>query len=92
MKKERIKNYKKTSEILKVLGHPIRLQMVDGLINNECNVNNIAESMNLPQSTVSQHLGILRSRGIVSAKKEGVKTCYRINDRKVVKIVEIFRE
>ncbi|MCK5708748.1 MAG: winged helix-turn-helix transcriptional regulator [Candidatus Aureabacteria bacterium] len=85
-------NYEKESEILKALGHPIRLKMVEGLMNNECNVNRIVDVLNIPQSTASQHLGILKSRGIVVAKKEGVRTCYRVVDKKVRNIVRVLNQ
>jgi len=80
-------NYEKKSELLKALGHPVRLKMVEGLMNDECNVNKIVDVLNIPQSTASQHLGILKNRGIVVARKEGVKTCYRVIDKRVRKII-----
>ena len=82
-------DYEKESEILKALGHPVRLKMVEGLMNNECNVNKIVDVLNIPQSTASQHLGILKSRGIVVAKKEGVRTCYRVVDKRVRRIIHM---
>lgn len=81
-------DYDKKSEILKALGHPVRLQMVQGLMRNECNVSKIVGILGLPQSTVSQHLGILKSRGIIMAKKQGVRTCYVVVDPKVKKIIK----
>lgn len=85
-------DYEKESEIFKALGHPIRLQMVEGLMNNECNVNKIMTVLDLPQSTVSQHLGILKTRGIIKARKEGVKTCYRVVDGRVKEIMKVFNK
>ncbi len=86
----KIKNYQKDSELLKVLGHPIRLKIVEGLINEgECNVNLIVEKLKIPQSTASQHLGLLRSRDIIEPRKEGVKTCYRVVDQRVHDIIRI---
>ena len=79
------------SEILKALGHPVRLKIVEGLIRHPCHVNEIVTGLGLPQSTVSQHLGILRNRGIISPRKEGVKTCYLIADARVRRIVKILR-
>ena len=90
MESNKTMDYEKESEILKALGHPIRLKMVEGLINNECNVNKIVDVLNIPQSTASQHLGILKSRGIVIARKEGVRTCYRVVDERVRRIIQIF--
>ncbi len=68
-----------SSEVLKALAHPVRLRIVDGLLSaRECNVDKIVRGLGLPQSTVSQHLGILRSKGIVNIRREGVKVCYRV--------------
>ncbi|MEA1929029.1 MAG: metalloregulator ArsR/SmtB family transcription factor [Candidatus Auribacterota bacterium] len=77
------------SEILKALGHPIRLKIVEGLIQDPCHVNEIVRGLGLPQSTVSQHLGILRSRGIISPRKEGVRTCYLVTDTRIRAIIKL---
>jgi ArsR family transcriptional regulator len=84
-----ISDYKKESDILKALAHPIRLRMVEGLMHNECNVNKIVKTLKIPQSTVSQHLALLKVRGIVQLRKEGVKTCYRVSDTRVSALVKI---
>lgn len=79
----------KDSEVLKALGHPVRLQIVAGLAGSrECNVNNMVIKLKIPQSTVSQHLGILKSRGIITCSKKGVETCYFLEDERVKKILE----
>ncbi len=86
-------NFDKESDILKALGHPVRLRMVCGLMReDECNVNKMVEELNLPQSTVSQHLGILKSRGIIEPRKEGVKTCYKVVDERVKEIIGILED
>ena len=82
-------DYVKDSELLKALGHPVRLRMVEGLLGRECNVNKMVKALGLPQSTVSQHLGILKSRGIVQIRKEGVKTCYRVIDARIAELMRI---
>ncbi len=83
-------DFQKDSEILKALGHPIRLRMIVGLIkHDECNVNMMVDELNIPQSTVSQHLGVLKNRGIIHPRKEGVKTCYSVIDNRVREIIEI---
>jgi len=81
----------KESELLKALGHPIRLRIVEDLLVDECNVNKIMNTLNIPQSTVSQHLGVLKNKGIVVARKDGVRTCYRVVEKKVQRIVEILK-
>ncbi len=84
-------DYQKKSDILKALGHPVRLRMVEGLMRNECNVNKIMKVLNIPQSTASQHLGTLKNKGIVVARKEGVRTCYKVVDRRVREIIKILK-
>ncbi|MDP8266199.1 MAG: metalloregulator ArsR/SmtB family transcription factor [Candidatus Aceula meridiana] len=85
-------NYKKKSEMLKALGHPVRLRMVEGLLRHECNVSKIVKNLKLPQSTVSQHLGILKNAGVLVPQKQGVETCYRVVDQDVEKIINIFKQ
>ncbi|MDP3791333.1 MAG: metalloregulator ArsR/SmtB family transcription factor [Candidatus Omnitrophota bacterium] len=84
-----ISDYKKESEILKALAHPIRLKMVEGLMHNECNVKKIVKALRIPQSTASQHLALLKAKGIVQMRKEGVKTCYRVLDAKISELIKI---
>ncbi len=85
-------DYEKQSELLKILGHPIRLKMVEGLMKNECNVNKIMHVLNIPQSTVSQHLGKLKAAGVLVARKEGVRICYKVANRQVRDIIKILNK
>jgi ArsR family transcriptional regulator, arsenate/arsenite/antimonite-responsive transcriptional repressor len=85
-------DYQKISENLKAIAHPVRLRIVQGLMVNECNVGSIVKKLDLPQSTVSQHLSILRNKGIIIPRKEGVKTCYIVVDRKVRDIINILQK
>lgn len=83
--------YEEISETFKALAHPARLKMVVGLVKDECNVGHIQKVLGLPQSTISQHLRILKNAGVIKGRKEGTKTCYRVVDRRVRKIVEIVK-
>jgi len=84
-------NYEKVSETLKALAHPARLKIVVGLLKDECNVAQIQKVLGLPQSTISQHLRILKNAGIIKGRREGTKTCYRVVDVRVRKIAEIIK-
>ncbi|MDK9717456.1 MAG: metalloregulator ArsR/SmtB family transcription factor [Trichlorobacter sp.] len=66
------------AEILKVLGHPIRLKIVAGLCSQQCNVKHIWECLSLPQATVSQHLALLKNKGIIEGKRDGVEVHYSV--------------
>ena len=82
-----MKGYEVKSEMLKAMAHPVRLKILSGLIENECYVNEMQDNLNIPQSTVSQHLSILKRQGIIAPRKEGVRTCYKVVDKKVIKII-----
>ncbi|AZS15022.1 ArsR/SmtB family transcription factor [Paenibacillus lutimineralis] len=82
------KAYTQAAEILKALAHPVRLCIIRGLMEKkQCNVSYMQECLDLPQSTVSQHLQKLRSAGIVEAERNGLEINYRIADEKIRKLV-----
>lgn len=65
--------------LLRVLGHPVRLCLVKGLLEaGEANVSGIRGCLEMPQSTVSQHLGKLRDLGVVGAERRGPEVFYRV--------------
>lgn len=72
------RNFSEEAEIFKVLGHPIRLKIVAGLCTRECNVKHIWECLGLPQATVSQHLALLKNKGIIEGKRDGVEVHYSV--------------
>ena len=82
------KQFLAESEVLKVLGHPIRLKIVAGLCTQECNVKHIWECLGLPQATVSQHLALLKNKGIIEGKREGVEVHYRVINPLAKRIIE----
>jgi len=84
--------YEKASEILKALAHPVRLQIVIGLIENECNVTQIQEKLGLPQSTISQHLKILKNSKIIKGRKEITTICYKVINKSVKEIINILNK
>ncbi len=81
-------NYKQLAESIKALGHPIRLQIVAGLIKNECNVTQIQQSLGVPQSTISQHLRILKNAGIIEGRREGTNVCYKVINNWIKEVIE----
>lgn len=59
------------AEILSVISHPHRIRIIEELGRASCDVHSLAEKLKLRQSTVSQHLALLRSKGITVATREG---------------------
>lgn len=66
------------AEMLKALGHPIRLRIVATLCRGERHVNELAEELDTPQAIISQQLRILRMNGLVAASRSRGHARYRI--------------
>jgi ArsR family transcriptional regulator len=62
---------------------------VVGLCSKECNVKHIWECLDLPQATVSQHLALLKNKGIIEGKRDGVKVHYCVVHPLAIQIVKI---
>jgi ArsR family transcriptional regulator len=89
MEFDKSRNFDDEAEVLKVLGHPIRLKIVAGLCTKECNVKHIWECLGLPQATVSQHLALLKNKGIIEGKRDGVEVHYAVVHPLAKKIVSL---
>jgi ArsR family transcriptional regulator len=83
------KQFEREAEILKTIGHPVRLKIIKGLMDSESCVKDIWKALKLPQATVSQHLALLKNRKIVSSERKGVTMCYSVTDDTVKKIMRI---
>jgi len=85
------KAYNQTAETLKALAHPVRLCIIKGLLKKgSCNVSFMQDCLDLPQSTVSQHLQKLRSLGIVETERNGLEINYSVKDEKIKQLVQLF--
>jgi ArsR family transcriptional regulator len=85
---DKTRKFNDEAEVLKVLGHPIRLKIVAGLCSRECNVKHIWECLSLPQATVSQHLALLKYKGIIEGKREGAEVYYSVVHPLAKKIIQ----
>jgi len=78
--------------MLKCLGHPIRLQVLDLLERREeATVTEIHDELNIEQAVASQHLSLMRDKGILARRKEGVNALYRLADPRALKVLECLR-
>lgn len=72
------REYEKVAPVLRVLGHPDRLRMVDVLMREQLSVAQLAETLELAPNAVSQHLGIMRAHGIVRRQRRGRQVFYGV--------------
>jgi ArsR family transcriptional regulator len=84
-------SFEEAAEVIKVLGHPARLQIIELLEGRERTVKEITGLLKIPQSKVSQHLTLLRNRGILSARREGINMYYSIHHPHVTKIIHCIK-
>lgn len=70
--------WRRTAQVLKALGHPSRLLLVDHLAQGECCVCELTALVGADVSTVSRHLALLRQAGIVADERRGSQVFYRI--------------
>lgn len=70
----------RVTEVFKALSEPIRLRIVMLLRRGESNVSGLVSTLNLPQSTVSRHLSILRAAKLVRSERQGTSVAYRLAD------------
>jgi len=82
----------KAADVIKVIGHPDRLKILEVLEDGEKAVGEIQDLLDLPQATVSQHLARLRGWDIVNARREGVHVYYHIIEPKVRNVLDCIRD
>ncbi len=80
------------ADLLKVLGHPARLQIVEILAREDTCVCELMPQVGLEQSNLSQHLKLLRKHGVVTARREGTRVVYQLTNRSLVKLISAASE
>jgi ArsR family transcriptional regulator len=77
---------------MKAISHPLRLKILCVLGPQEVNVQDIVDAVGTSQSNISQHLAILRSKGIVDWRKDGNRVYYRVADGRTLNLIAMMRE
>lgn len=84
--------YKLHAEICKVFSNPTRLEILNLLRDREMSVSEIMEKTELSQANVSQHLAIMKYKGIVMSARMGKNIYYRLTNQKIIKAFDIIKE
>ncbi len=66
------------ARVLKAVGHPLRLQLLERLAEGECSVRDLVAELKRPQAIVSQHLKVMRNGGVVIHRREGTRVIYAL--------------
>ncbi len=85
-------DFERASRSLKAMSHPLRLKILCTLGEREISVQDIVENVGTSQSNISQHLAILRDKGILASRKESNRVYYRVGDARTLLLIGMMRE
>ncbi|HGA0511972.1 helix-turn-helix transcriptional regulator [Bacillus pacificus] len=86
--KEKKEIFEEISEILKVLAHPVRFSLVKIMLTKgPTNVTTMYEMLQMPQSTISQHLSKLKATKVVTGTRKGLEIYYEVTDHRAKSIL-----
>jgi len=80
------------AEFFKALAHPLRVRIIDALRAGEVGVNELSARLGVEQTTLSQQLAILRSRGLVAGRKSGSNIFYSVHDPAIFRLLDVAGE
>jgi len=80
------------AEMCKVFSNPTRLEILNLLNNKELSVTEMIQNTNLSQANISQHLSIMKAKGIVASRRNGKNIYYKLTSPKIIKAFDIIRE
>ena len=80
-------NMNEASRVLKAISHPLRLNILCVLGKGELGVQDIVEKVGTSQSNVSQHLCLLRDKGIVASRKDANRVYYSVKNETIKQIM-----
>jgi len=77
---------------LRAMGHPLRLKILCVLGDQEVSVQDIVDTVGTSQSNISQHLAILRDKGVLKTRKDANRVYYRVGDVRVLQLIGMMRD
>ena len=84
--------YTLKAELCKTFADPRRQMLIDALRKGETTVGDLARALEIPQAVVSRHLGILRERGVASARRDGTNVYYSLSDPKISEACDMMHQ
>lgn len=88
----REEDIERASRSLKAISHPLRLKILCVLGGKEYSVQEIVSCVGTSQSNISQHLAILRDKGVLSSRKDANRVFYRVGDTRTLKLISMMQE
>ena len=86
------KIYELQADICKIFSNAKRLEIINALKDKEMSASALIERTGLSKANLSQHMSILKSKGVVLTRREGVNIYYRISNPKIIQACDLMRE
>jgi len=80
------------ADVCKIFSNDKRLEIINLLKDKELSNSELMEKTGLPKVNISQHMNVLKSKGVVLARREGVQIYYRIANPKIIQACTLMRE
>ena len=80
------------AQLFRVLGHPVRIRMLELLSDGERTVGDLQAELSLDSSGTSQHLAALRQQGVLESRRAGTSVYYRIRDPRVTQLLAVAKQ
>jgi len=80
------------SDVCKTLASPKRIEILNALKEGEKTVSELVEILGVPKANVSQHLAVMRHKGILKFRREGINMYYSVSNRKVIEACLLMKE
>jgi ArsR family transcriptional regulator len=80
------------SRAMKAMSHPLRLKILCVLGEHEVSVQDIVDAVGTSQSNISQHLAIMREKGVLRTRKDANRVYYRVGDPRTLEVVSMMRD
>jgi ArsR family transcriptional regulator len=84
--------YKIHASICHTLANPKRLEIIDKLRTRELSVTELTLALEISQSNLSQHLALMRDRGILTARRDGLNVYYALSNPKIIQACDLMRQ
>jgi len=84
--------YKLHASICHILANPKRLEIIDTLRTREMSVTELADVLEISQSNLSQHLALMRQRGILTSRRDGLNVFYSLSNPKITQACDLMRQ
>jgi len=87
-----VEAFERAAACLKVMAHPVRLQMVEMLMQGDFSVQELAEMVDLPHHQTCEHLRLLKGHGLLDSERRGRMVFYQIADPRLPGLIDCIKK